>query len=478
MSRTVTLFLACMVSGSFLFFLNIEKAVGAMRTVFYPILYVSGHYSDNKDQTELNKKEEYYTTYGTALSLRFIQESSTVTVIYNPEFNDRSTMDDGKNSIEHNASLQAHAQASPRVIMDLNLVYDGHDSDVGNESWEHTGRFTTTVDFTDKTRAELGLNYVDVFQRQQLSGEYREHVDYGGSVNVIHRFGQNNQAGVYLNYSIVDYKPPVTLGENDYRSYGPTVSLSYWFSHLWGMDGTAEYEKTDYDVLDDDVDTWSGNVRLMRRISPRLLGYAKYEHIYSDRKINDVTMYIPSVGFAWDVSEDTGISLGAGYIFQEWDTENNGQFFMDADVFKGFDLSRHTRLHVSATSGIDPTSDVSSDFGFQVFYQSGFLLTWQMRENLSANLRGAWSRDEFIEPVVNRIDTSWQAGAGLTWSPWRWGDVLMSYGYEDFNTDSSQREDYQEHRGTLTFQVHPTYAWDGGREESTPEEINQRIYND
>ena len=89
MSRAVTAFFACMVAGSFLFFLNIEKAVGALRTVFYPILYVSGHYTDNKDQTELNKKEEYYTTYGTALSLRFIQENATVTLTYNPEYNDR-----------------------------------------------------------------------------------------------------------------------------------------------------------------------------------------------------------------------------------------------------------------------------------------------------------------------------------------------------------------------------------------------------
>lgn len=477
MSRSVSVFVTCLVAGNILFFFNIEKAVGALRTVFYPILYVSGHYTDNKDQTELNKKEEYYTTYGTALSLRFIQESSTVTVTYNPEYNDRSTIDDGESSLEHNASLQAHVQASPRVMMDLSLNYDGHDNDVANESWEHTGRFSTTVDLSDKTRARLGLNYADVFQRRQLSGEYREHVDYGGSVNVTHRFGQNNQSGLYLNYSTVDYKPPVTVGDYDYRSYGPTVSLSYWFSHLWGMDGTAEYEKTDYDVLDDDVDTWSGNLRLMRRISPRLLGYAKYEHIYSDRNINDVTMYIPSMGFDWDVSEDAGVSLGAGYIFQEWGTENNGQFFVDANVFKGFDLTRHTHLRISATSGIDPTSDVSSDLGFQVFYQAGFLLTMQMQENLSANLRGAYIRDEFIEPDVDRLDTTWQVGAGLTWSPWPWGDMLFSYGYENYTTDASRREDYQEHRGTLTFQVHPSVEW-GGREAPTREEIERQIYND
>ena len=475
MSRAVTAFFACMVAGSFLFFLNIEKAVGALRTVFYPILYVSGHYTDNKDQTELNKKEEYYTTYGTALSLRFIQENATVTLTYNPEYNDRSTIDDEENSLEHNGSVRAHVQASPRVVMDLSLNYDGHDNDVENESWAHTGRFTSTVDLSDKTRAELGVDYVHAYTRRQLTGEYREYTDTGGSVNLIHQFGQNNQVGLYLNYSIVDYKPPVM---DDYQEYSASASLAYWFSPLWGMDGTAGYEKTDYDIWDTVVDTWSGNIRLLRRLSPHFLGYLKYEHIYTQRELYDVNMYIPSVGFDWDITRDAGVSLGAGYIFQEWGDENDGRFFVDANVFKGVDLTRHSRILFTATSGIDPTSDDASELGFQLYYHAGFLLTCQALETLSMELRGAYIRDEFIEPRVNRVDDTWQVGAGLTWSPWRWASVLVSYNYLDYTTDSLLRDDYQEHRGTLTFQVHPTFNWSGQQQDPTRESLERRIYND
>ncbi|GAB6146592.1 hypothetical protein [Desulfocicer niacini] len=474
MSRAVTAFLACMVAGSFLFFLNIDKAVGALRTVFYPILYVSGHYTDNKDQTELDKQEEYYTTYGTALSLRFIQENATVTLTYNPEYNDRSTIDDEENSLEHNGSLRAHVQASPRVIMDLSLNYDGHDNDVANESWEHTGRFTTSVDFSDRTRAELGLNYAETYTRRQYSGEYREYTDSGGSVNLTHQFGQHNKVGLSLDYTTVDYEPPMV---DDYQEYSASASLAYWFSNLWGMDVTADYEKTDYDLLDTVVDTWSGNIRLLRRLSPYFLGYFKYEHIYTQRELYDVNMYIPSVGFDWNVTEDTGVSLGAGYIFQDWEEENDGRFFVDANVFKGVDLSRNAGIVFTATSGIDPTSDDASELGFQVYYQAGFLLTWQALETLSMDFRGSYIRDEFIDPGVNRKDDTWQLGAGLTWSPWRWGSVLFSYSYEDYTTDSLVRDDYQEHRGTLTFQVHPTFDR-FEQPQATRESLERRIYND
>ncbi|SMC50515.1 hypothetical protein SAMN02746065_10393 [Desulfocicer vacuolatum DSM 3385] len=474
-SRSVNLFLICLLTGSLLFFANIKMAVGALKTVFYPILYVSGHYTDNADQSEFNKNEEYYTTYGTALSLRFIQENSTVTVTYNPEYNDRSSIDDEENSLEHNASLQAHVQASRRVVMDMSFNYDGHDRDVLNESWEHTGRFSTTLYITDKTSVVMGGTYADAYERRQLTGEYREHTDYGGSVNVVHRFSQNNQIGLYLNYSNVDYEPPVL---DDYQEYSAASSLGYWFSNQWGMDSTVEYETTQYDFQDSDVDTWTANLRLLRRLSPRFLSYIKYEHIYSQRELNDVNMYIPSMGVEWDVSEDMGVSLGAGYIFQEWGTENDGRFFADVNVFKGVDLSRHARILFTAASGIDPTSDDSAELGFQIYYQAGFLFTWQMQQHLAATLRGAYVRDEFIEPVVDRIDTSWQGGAGLTWSPWAWGDIVFSYGYENFTTDSSLRDDFQEHRGTVTIQVHPTYEMGGQREDLTRNELQQRIYND
>lgn len=451
----------------------VPVAKAAMKTEFHPVLYVSGHYTDNENQTKSNKNETHYMVYGSALSLRFVQKNASVDLSYTPEFIDRESNDEDGDSLEHNASIMADIQASPRVDMNLSVNYDGHDNDVDNEAWRTSGDFTTTMAISKKTRGEINLDYANAFDRRKTTGTYREQTDYGGSVVVIHQFGYNNQLSLSLDYSTVDYDPPV---DEDYDSWSPGISVSYWMNPCWGMNLSATYEKTTYDILNRDVDSGTGTFRLIRCIDSHFKFYSQYKHIHTNRDGNSENSYLPSLGFDWDVTQDSGVSLGLGYLYQEWENKSNGRFFVDADVFKQVDFSRHANVVLTASSTIYPNSEEGADLGFQIQYRSGFLLNWDIMEALSVNLTTAWTQDEFTEPDVDRTDNILNFSTGLSWSPWCWGTFEFVYSYEDYRTDSHLREDYQEHRGTVTLRIHPSFGWTGKALAPTRESVEKRIY--
>ncbi len=448
----------------------------AMKTQFYPVLYVSGDYTDNKDQTAVDKNESYHTLYGATLLLRFVQKNASLDLSYNPEYTDRESDDENGDSLDHNASLKASVQASPRVAMDVSLNYDGHKDDVDNESWAHTGELNTTMAFTRKTRGEMDLKYLNAFERRRTTGQYQEHTDHGGAVTLIHQFGTMNQLSLSLDYRDVDYEAPV---QEDYDSWSPEISLSYWINPCWGMDMSAGYENVNYDILDYDLNSATGVFRFINCISPHFKFYSQYKHIHTDRNGDIENSYLPSLGFDWDVTEDAGVSLGVGYLYQKWDDNSHGRVFVDANMFKRLDFNRHANVILTAATSIDPTSDDGADLGFQIQYRGGFLFSWEILETLSADLKGAYTRDEFTASVVDRTDNTLNFGAGLTWSPWCWGSLEFSYNYEDYRTDSMQRDDYQEHRGTVTLRVHPVFDWAGrghGEDAPTREAVEERIY--
>ena len=444
-----------------------------MRTEFHPVLYISGHYTDNEDQTNSNKNETHYIVYGSHLSLRFVQKTATVDLSYNPEFIDRESDDENGDSLEHNASVMANIQASPRVTLNLSANYDGHDNDVDNVAWRSSGSVTTAMAISQRTRAEINLDYANAFERHQSTGTYREETDYGGSVAVTHQFGYNNQLSLSLDYTSVDYEPPV---DEDYDFWSPGISVSYWMNPCWGMDVSATYEETDYDILNRDVASVTGTFRLIRCIVPHFRFYSQYRHIYTDRDGSTENSYLPSLGFDWDVTEDSGVSLGLGYLYQEWNNENNGRLFVDANVFKQVDVSRHANVILTASSAIYPSSNEGADLGFQIQYRTGLLFNWEIMEALSGNLGAAWTQNEFTEPDVDRTDTILDLSTGFAWSPWGWATLEFAYSYEDYRTDSLVREDYQEHRGTVTFRLH--HSFEGIRDMKMPtrEVVEERIY--
>lgn len=484
----------------------------ALVTEFVPRLYIAEDYTDNYDKTETDKIEEFYTTYGIDLSLGFIQKTTKVTLSYNPEFKDYHK-NNSEDSWEHNASLVGEFRPSRKSSVNIGLNYDGHgdnndgnnnDEDAegdndgdnnGSESWEHGASLDVSYEFSKYSDAMFAADYSNSYVRQLRDGEWKESEDYTFSSGATHRFGKNDSVEFDYTYSMTEYEDP---DDDDNDEHKPSLFMAYWLTPQTGLDSNLSYEYTVYDTSEDESETWSGDIRLIRKLTKRFQVYGKYEHTYTEKEPGDSTVgrrrnagnhtvYHPSVGFDWAVSEDSGVSLGVGYMFQEWENQGNsnreGSVFFDADVFKTYNFSRRGAFTLSASSGYDATGDEAASLGFNIYYQTGFLLSYQLRRNLSSQLKGSYKRDEFDDPEVDRVDNTLEFGAGLSWAPWKWMSVDMSYSFEDFSTDDEKRENYQENRGTIMFSVYPirpprmTSGLSAGPTDERVD-VENKIYND
>jgi hypothetical protein len=444
----------------------------AMKTEFTPSLYVSGDYTDNHFQTDLDEKEEFYTTYGGALSLGFIEKTGRVVLTYNPEFKDYKNNYE-EDTWEHNISFVGDLNPSKRVSVDFSLNYDGHGDDTNADSWEHGASLATAIQLSRHTGLTLSGDYSNAYDRQVRTGEWKESEDTSVSTSITHQFGQRNSLGLDYTFSFDDYEDP---DDDEYQSHEPSAFIAFWFTPQLGFDSNVSFEDKDYDNGEDEK-IYTGDIRLIKKMTRHFQTYLKYKHTHTDEASQDETVYNPSVGFDWSITEDSNLTLGLGYMIQEWESGTDKGLFVDVDIFKTFDFSRRGSLTVSGSSGYDASGDDSASLGFNVYYEAGFLFNYKLTKRLAVDLIGSYLRDEFDEPDVDRVDNTLDFALTLSWSPLRWINIRLAYEFEDFDTDSVITNDYQENKGTITVRFYPLRPL-RLEDAISREDIENRIFKD
>jgi len=225
---------------------------------------------------------------------------------------------------------------------------------------------------------------------------------------------------------------------------------------LTGIESNLSYEKRESENFDNDRDTYSGDIRYIRKLSKQFDIYAKYRHSYSDRDSGDHTIYNPSAGFDWDVTKDSGISLGLGILHSEWDNDNDDSTdpFLEMDAYKTFNFSPRGSLTITGSSGYNEGSEDADSLGYNIYYQAGLQLNYQLLKRLSSNVFGSYERNDYKEEE-DRTDNTIYLGGGLSWSPLKWLRLNLSYSYEDFDTDANERGDYKENKVTFSVSFIP-----------------------
>ena len=106
------------------------------------------------------------------------------------------------------------------------------------------------------------------------------------------------------------------------------------------METGLSYLKKDFDQDASDLDTYSGHIRGIRAFSEHLDGYVKYRHSYTDTPTYTHHIFHPSFGMDWDVSEDSGISMGLGLLVHDRSDKGTSTApFVDIDAFKTFEFN-------------------------------------------------------------------------------------------------------------------------------------------
>jgi hypothetical protein len=249
--------------------------------------------------------------------------------------------------------------------------------------------------------------------------------------------------GVNFSYETDNYK---NSDADEYESYEPNAFLTYWFTRRDGLETNLEYESKKFDASDgNDYETIAGDIRYIRKFNRHLDGYVKYRHYMSEREDGDHVIYHPSVGIDWDITEDSGVSIGVGILFHDWDNDNEDSVdpFLDLDVYKVFNFSPKGSLTITGSSSYEESDEEAASLGYNTSYQAGFYLSYMLARRLSSQLFGSYELQQFKE-TVDRQDDTYEIGGGLTWNPLKWLQIGANATHTNFKTDDASREDYKD----------------------------------
>ena len=464
-----------------------------MITQITPTVTITEEWTDNFLKSQDDTREEWITTYALGFTLGFLEKTRQIFLSYDPEYKDYKNFDE-RDSFDHNGTFQGRFQLSKHTNFDVDLGYDGHKGNNQGESWEHTASALFSSQLTKHLNFSIDQDYSKRFDEQERTGEYKEHEVNTTTVAVINEFGEKDRMGLDFSYEFDDYKEP---DRDEYDEYNTSGFLTYWMTPLNGIDSEISYKNRELNDPNDDLEEYEGFIRYLRKFSRQLDGYIKYRHYLSQKSEGDHTIYHPSAGFDWEVTRDSGISLGLGVLFHDWeDGDTSTDPFIDLDVYKIYDFSRQGTLTLSGSSGYKENTGENINRGFSIYYKAGFdldyqlqkhmssnlygsiryddysrptsqrqgdtlsyetgaSLNYQMLERLSSNIFGSYVQTEYFEPSRNRMDTTVELGGGLSYLPLRWLRLSISYQFTDFESDASERGDYTKNEVTFSASFIP-----------------------
>ncbi len=424
-----------------------------MVTQIIPTLTVTEKYEDNFFQTETDKFEEWITSYELGFSLGFLNQKSKIYFEYSPEYKDYKNLNE-RDGLNQNFSLSGAWQATKHTSATIDMNYTGGDENNTGESWEHSASASVDSQLTKTVTTSFAYDYSNSYDQQVRTGDYKEHQTHTASTSIRKAFGPQNSMGGNFSYETDSYK---NSDADEYEKYEPSAYLKYWLTRKDGIETNLEYEDKKFDSdAGNDYKTIAGDIRYIRKFTRHFDGYVKYRHYISDKEDGDHVIYHPSVGIDWDITEDSGISVGFGVLFHDWDNENENSTdpFLDLNVYKVFNFSPKGSLSITASSSYDESDDDAASLGYNMSYQAGFYLSYMLARRLSSHLFGSYELQQF-EDTVNRQDDTIEIGGGLTWNPLKWLQVTANATHTDFKTDDASRENYKDNTITVFIRLIP-----------------------
>lgn len=471
-------------------------AHSGMITQLVPALTISEDYSDNYLRTETDKEKEYITSVGLGFSLGYLTKTRKIYLAYDPIYKKYKNLED-RDRLEHKASFDGEFNPSKHTNINARLYYDGQNETNRGDSWENIASIKGNSQLTRNTNFDFSQVYSNRYDENIRTGDYKEHDVNTTFAEISNQFGKNDRMGLDFEYKFDHYK---NSDLDTYTSYRPSGFITYWMTPLNGLDSEVSYEKKEYDTSISDYENYTGYIRYLRKFSRHFDGYLKYRHYYSDRYVGEHIIFHPSVGFDWDVTKDSGISLGLGVLFQDREDNdfNSTDPFLDIDVYKTFRFSQTKSLSITASSGYEESSEEEIlSRGFRKYYQGGFdyshqlqkrlssslygsakldqydesagldsdedtityltglQLSYQLKEHLFLNLDGSYEQVEYKRIIDNRRDKEIILGCGLSWNPLRWLQFNLDYEYRDFRTNSITRGNYTENSAFFSVKFSP-----------------------
>jgi hypothetical protein len=273
-----------------------------------------------------------------------------------------------------------------------------------------------------------------------------------------HRFGAEDTVYAAFGYRILREVDDQGGGTSEYDTWEPSIGGTYWFTNFWGIQTDFSYQNSDYEVRSD-REEWNGRLRLNHRLTRHLAVYGQYEHTVLDfdaeagRNV-DYNVYLPTVGFNYQLDQNTRIDIGAGWYFQDLDTGNDEDGFVVSALADKVWPYRRGLVGVTLRSGTDIDDEGVEDLGFHVYYEGSVRGQYAFTRRFSGNARAGYRWDDYPDEDPSRTDKTLFANAGLEYQALRWMYLSLDYVFRDLSSDD-ETDEFTQNRVLFSITMTP-----------------------
>ena len=408
---------------------------------FTPIVTVSEEYNDNIYLTSRDTKDDFITRTSVGFSASLLGRTSGLELNYLPAYewyadyseNDGWTQD---------ATARLYKDFSPSSHLELTSAYLRTNDPIGNS--------LATTSNDPLVAPEIAVDY-----NRRGRNVYD---NYASTLRLDQQFGAEDSFYTALRYSMLRGVDLVGVPDdvNDNNIWTPSVGGTYWFTNFWGIEGDVSYANIDYKVKDD---LWQGygRLRLNRRLNRHLSVYGQYAHTivdYTEGLSSDYQVYEPTVGFNYQLDQNTRIDIGVGWYFQNFDRgEDQDGFLLNALADKVWPFRRGL-VGVTLLAGTNIDNQGVVNAGFQQYYAVQTRAEYAFTPRFSSNANVGYRWNEYPDRNPNLTEKILSAGAGLEYQALRWMFLNLDYTYTDFVSDISLNE-YTENRVIFSITFTP-----------------------
>lgn len=396
-----------------------------------PWISAGEKYTDNILLTDDDTQTDRITTVSPGIRYNLIGKTNELTLSYSPTFSYYDKHPD-YDTVRHNAIAEGRLWLARHTEFTVRNVFLKTEEPVtGQEPEDETVHESREPYYTNTATAEIS-----------------------------HHFGTSDTISFGYRDTLRNTEDPF---EEDSKSHNPYINLIYWFRPHVGIDTRADYTRGDFAEGTDDFDRWRGYVRLIKRLTPHVDIFAQYTHtdMHFKGENQDYEIYDASIGTDYTITERTSLSLSAGYFIQDREPgpgddqsdEDETGVALNAAMQKTWD---HGLVSLTAETGYRESYFGAENLGFDKYRRIYGTAHYRFFKQFSGNISGYFRKDNYLNTIDNREDSSGGGTVGMGYEPLPWMNIEVQYAYR--GRDSSiDVNDYRENSIILTITLIPAH---------------------
>jgi len=413
-------------------FTAIINTFAATRIQVVPSITIQHQYDDNIYLNESEReKSDHITTITPSIAYNAESKVGNFSLRYAPTFAKYYDYDEN-DTIRHSAGLTAG------YYFNRNVSFDFSDSFLRSEDVVEE-----TIDGgTTKQRF-----------RENRQTYYRNNADV--SFNFL--YSRNNSLSVGFFHQLLENNDETV---DDGVIYGPSVTITHWFTVKTGTELSYQYERGEFtsddgSVPENDYDGHDANIRLLYKFTPHTTGWIGYG--YTVRSFDghtpastdeDYSIHSASIGFNHTFSRYYTISLSAGAYRQLYDGTSDNL----SGLTYGLSLTRQWQrasFTIAGSGGWDEDflagNQDRADFSEYVSGSASF--DYRLSKNIGTYANISYRRDDY----QTNIDENTVVGnIGASYAMFNWLSLSLDY-YHITRSSDDPDDEFNDNRVSLSL---------------------------